>query len=583
MIAARSLGSVLVLVAVFGCNSAVCGRGYGEFLGRCIDQELIPLKTCSPPCNADAHETCIATTDSAYCDCAPGYDGAPCEWVGVIEDPGFANADAWTTSNGWSQPVTIDEGRSKHSDDPGVATFLPSMLCNGGVVSQEINMPEYAAAGPLVLEVTYLAEGNVKGVSVGFDDAWSRLPIAPPVDGGKWPTKSFCLGEAAYGGEVPLKIGSTERSDGCDNSQEEVGQIEVDRVDIRPASKEDNCPAPGEAFNWDAKSDSGGWEFTEAGEATAGYYDDSRSGRDVVRLYSPGDDVLDDEASMKTTISVPLPDDESAVVPEQQKIVSPALTFWWRGTSGAYFQLRIGSPVREVARLNSRFGTLKGAGLAANEPATYCLPPWTHGSVIGFSFSIEQFGPPRETELVVDGLRIVDAPECGTSTNVHDPSFDSPHPRPGVSQIPRWDMNSESFLFDGSALMVADEEAAHSPDGFLEISYDTTAAWFRLETWVLVPPPEGNDGPQIRFWSKRPTNPAIPAQWISARTSDAKGELDALNRWKEKRVCIEPEWADRWHRFQIDVGPGPPTQNIPDESVLIDDFALTTDQGCRAE
>jgi len=72
--------------------------------------------------------------------------------MGVLEDPGFQDRDAWTLSRG----ATVRPLERAPTDD-GVAFFPPSAACNAGAVSQTVQMPSYEVGEPLVVEVTYIA------------------------------------------------------------------------------------------------------------------------------------------------------------------------------------------------------------------------------------------------------------------------------------------------------------------------------------------------------------------------------------------------------------------------------------------
>ena len=147
----------------------------------------VVTKECSEPCNAAAHETCNTELEEPECQCAPGYEGAPCRWVGVLSDRGFADPEAWTATNG-ATVLPFEEGPT----DLGVALFAPSVVCTAGAVGQTVDMPSTDAGEPLVAELTYLAQ-DAHGVAVGFNRAWKTLPMPS----GDWQTARFCLGEAA--------------------------------------------------------------------------------------------------------------------------------------------------------------------------------------------------------------------------------------------------------------------------------------------------------------------------------------------------------------------------------------------------
>jgi hypothetical protein len=490
-------------------------------------------------------------------------------WTGALVDPGFQNADAWNVSNG----ATVLAFNEEVEKDRGKAFLEPSVVCNAGEVSQDIEMPPYEAADPFVVEVTYRAEPS-NGFEVGFDRAWKRLPQTP---GDTWKTERFCIGEAAYGGTVTLRMASSEKTMSCSSTETPSQIIEVDRVEIQTAMPGDACPAPGEVVNGVAVPEGGGWTFIAQGDATAGYAEDagdtgtSALDTSAVRLYSPRGSPSDG-AAMTTTVSVPL----------LSTMASPALQFWWKGTSGALFQTELGTLIK-LGVQDRPLGTLVGVGSGRN--ALYCLPPWTHGNVVDLSFEMIDFRPEQETELpeqetelVVDSLAVVSDPRCGDSVEIHDPGFESaPVDRPGTAL---YKASEQSFQ------MVEDSERAHGGNGYLEINYWTTSGLAIMESWVLVPPPDENGGPEVTFYGNVPTDPVVPVRWFVGLVSELEGDV-LKGGWRlNQGACLPPEWGNRWYRFHVGVGgPGAPPQAVidPPKSVLIDDLAVGTSPRCSTD
>lgn len=560
---------------LLGCAAIPCGFGFFDVDGQCVSD---PPIECTPACSATGHEVCRGETpNDAQCVCAPGYAGNPCEWVGAVVDPGFQDGEAWVPSGG----ANVEAQARNVPDGQGKAVLTPSAVCFAGQVSQQIEMPSYETAEPLVVELSYRAE-PVTGVEIGFDQAWRRLPRT---DGDGWPEDAeepqaatrFCLGEAAYGGLVDLQIAPSEKSGTCASSPQDVTEIiEVDRIDIVPATPEDACPAPGEVFNSDAEADLGGWAFEQVGAATAGF--DATRGRDGdsgARLYSDRS-AFGDDAVMTTRVSVPQPGD-----------AGPALGFWWRGSADALFQTEIGTFISRGTSDRS-LGTLAGSG--GWERGFYCLPPWTHGSVVDLSFQLgDRMRPEGEpTELVVDDLEIVLDERCSSAPDIFDPGFESaPIDRTGVT----FRLTTEQ-----SVRTVNDSTRAHSGDGFLEITYRTTDASVLFETWVLVPEPdlEAGAGPRLTFHTfidgSEVGEPEVPVTWFVGLEGERDSELRRSGTWElnDKKGCLPPEWAGRWYRFQIwvfDFGGAPDPPFVFDEPkvVRLDDFALDTSPECPAE
>lgn len=558
-------GAVAMLSA---CAPIPCGFAFFDVNGQCVSD---PPIECNPACNEALHEVCEGTTpNDAACVCAPGYEGIPCEWVGALKDPGFQNSDAWETSSDANvEALSVDADLPR---DPGKAVLTPSAVCSSGKVGQQINMPSYEAAEPFVVEVTYRAE-PAGGLEIGFDRAWKRLA---QTEGDEWEEgKRFCVGEAAYGGLVDFQIAPSEKTSVCrDSPQTAQDIIEVDRVEIVLARPEDKCPRPGEVFNGDAEREAGGWRFDAAGEATADFDDEGgRAGGSGARLHSERS-LFADDAAMTTRVSVPLPRDD----------MKPALRFWWKGSSGALFQTELGT-FTALGESDRSLGTLRGSG--AGESALYCLPPWTYGNVVDLSFQLGDLKRPEgeSTALVVDELEVVHDARCGTSSDIFDPGFESaPVDRAGVS-----------FRLSSTQAVetVSDEGRAHSGAGFLEITYSTTETYVLFETWVFVPPPEGDNGPVLTFHSfvegSELGEPEVPVRWFVGRVREREGDLRRLGMWdlNDKKACLPPEWAGRWYRFQVWVanfGPPPPLYVFEEpKTVRLDDFAVGTAPECPSE
>lgn len=541
------------VIACVGCSSVECADGFSASGDFCITTAEIPI-ICDPPCNMALHEVCGGTFDEAECACAPGYAGSPCEWAGGLLDPGLQDDAAWTTSNG-AAVLAFDEDVER---DRGKAFIEDSAACNGGAVSQEIEMPPYEAADPFVVEITYRTPGAF-GMAVGFDRAWKKLP---PVS--EWETTRFCVGEAAYGGDVAFRLASSEKAPNCLGTQTPTQSIEVDRVEIQVATEEDACPAPGEVANGEADPDGGGWDFEvdELGEAFAGFADDL--GEPVVRLYSETGSAAD-RAAMTTTVSVPL----------RGEGISPALRFRWEGEPEVLFQTELGTSSGLDGNAERTLGTLLGTG--AEQNALYCLPPWTHGNVVDLSFQMLDLTGSGETELIVDGIEVVSDGRCGDSFDLHDPGFESaPVDWPGAAMY---------VVPDQSFEMVSDSGRARSGNGFMEITYWTTEAFVIFETFVLVPPADENGGPQVSFYSNVPPNPSVPIRWFVGIFADLEGDLPQGGGWRlVDQLCLPPEWVDRWYRVQVWVGPGTSAPvSIEPETVRLDDISVGTSPACESE
>jgi hypothetical protein len=543
---------MLMWILDLGCgSSSSCGEGFEQQGTSCVPE----LFDCAEPCGP--HETCKQGNDGEVCECVVGYEGDPCVWSGAPADPDFTDQAAWPnkTNGATIIPLTVGERT-------GIASFESSVACNAGAVSQTIEMPSYASAEPFVGEVTYRA--TVTAVDVGYGRTQETLPGT----GGDWRTRRFCFGEAAYGGSVKFQLASSERLADCFSAPS--GTIEVDRFEILVAH-EDECPAPGSVLNGGANVEEGGWFlFAEGfnGEEAAIAALEPKVGKDGssgARIYKAAGS--SNRATMGTQVSVPLP----------TTLPAPALRFWWRGTKGATFRSELGT----FLGLNSVLTGLDYfVGTGEPETYTYCLAPWTHGSVVDLAFTAVEEGDfvANESELVVDDVRVISDPRCGDSTDVLDPSFDSaPNRWPAVIQL---------GTAGNSVRVLNDSKRARPPgSGVLEISYASSESYIGVGTRVWVPRSEQNRGPQLVFYSNVPADPQVPVQWLLGLSGTINAELEPGGGWRPNEVCLPPEWAERWFRFGVRVNRStePPQTFDPPKQVLLDDFQLTTSEACPVQ
>jgi len=548
----------LTCALVVGCSAPVCRRELVEQQGRCVTQEAV-AQQCEPACSPTAHQVCDGDAEAPSCVCAPGYSGVPCTWTGVLNDPGFENQDAWTRTEG----AEVLQNREDTPIDEGYARIERSAACDAGIVGQTVQMPSYEVAEPLVAEVTYRAEG-LFGLALGFNRAWALLPLTTDFAWTSEPGR-VCLGETAYGKAVTVQVSTPDKHPSCFGEQE--GEINVDRLEIVPAEPGE-CPAPGEALNA-AGEEEGGWEFDTTdttGTAEAGIVEGAgRGGTSGIRISREGTA----RAAASTKLSVP----------SSESLKSPALRFWWKGTSGSPFLFQLGR--FNGVRLDAfPLDTVKGNGSDRN--FVYCLPPWTHGNVVDLIFGFATGSSTELTELVIDDIEIISDDSCGTSTELLDPGFEAgPNGIMGVTIFPP---------FEAAAVLRNEPSLARTGDGVLELSYSNESAVMWFETWMLAPESNGVDGPAVAFWSKVPADDEaveeLSIQSVKGRAAVEPADLQLGGGWVRNEVCIFPEWSGRWFRLQLQLGDFSPRPDRPVEPpirIYIDDLELTTSSACPAE
>ena len=520
------------------------------------------------PCGE--HETCNVTATTAQCECVAGYASDPCVWTGGLQDPQFTIDEIWQKSNGASV-LPLAEGPS----GLGLASFESSVTCSAGAVWQIVDMPSYEDAEPFVIEVDVRRE-RVPGVEVGVGRAFRRLQT--PIPG--WNTDRFCLGEAGYGGPVKFQIAAGERPPNCFSAPD--GFFEIDRFEILVANEDDQCPSPeAPLVNGEANVGEGGWYFdietAGAGVTTAALEPGvGEAGSDGARIHKPAGG--EDLAAMVTQISVPLP---------REDLQSPALRFWWKGSKEWWYYVDLGTYPGTRSGVRA-LDTLFGDGTP--QTTTYCLPPWTHGNVVDLSFVLQGGFFADEAELIVDNVEIISDPRCGDSSDLLDPGFDSaPNRWPGVAV--RFEEEPSS-----SVKVLNDPARAYPPGaGVLELRYARNDARLESQHWVWVPRSEGNRGPQLVFHSNVPGDPGLNVLWAFGTGGPLQEcveefcpaiplseELPRGGGWRRNQVCLPAEWAERWYRFRVLIRPSDQPLQLfdPAQTVLVDDFDVTTDEAC---
>ncbi len=515
--------------------------------GGTVDECDMPGVVCE--CDEDLDcgefEFCDMSGTGRLCECLTGYEGDPCAWGTLPKDPGFQDVPmAWTTDKG-----AMIDAAAVGGVDPGQTSFPGDALCSYGSVSQVVSMPPLEGSQPFVAEVSYQTSDpflfSESSLAIGLGGAW-RSDLDSPYS---FETRSYCLGEAAYGGDVEIELSNGSRPYSCPTTDD----LNIDRFEIVPAGP-GQCPELGEFNNGDFEG-TNGWEFTVAGSSTAGIEDGS--GAEGSRAGIVRHATRCNNGWMSGSFSVP----SASTMP------SPALEFWWNATDGYLPRLSFDGN-------RDMFAELEGTGVP--QTARYCLPPWTQGGVHTVRFELPGVSGacadalPRE--LVVDNTRIVNDPSCGTSEGVLDPGFESaPLPLFGAG-----------FTSRGSVAAVVDPAAARSGQGVLEISVSFRCAQPSYVFNVIPPAPDVTGGPALRFWHRVPANPVSSA---FARVGQSTLALPENGEWTEAVLCLDPGLVGRPAEVRLGLygGDGLCASFGSTEYGYFDDLELTTDPACPTE
>jgi hypothetical protein len=216
----------------------------------------------------NVHSACVGMA----CECAAGYSSGPsgsCEWSGVVADPGFQSG------KGWSLDPDIRIEDLDGCSDRGAVRFGGTGLCKVEHVRQDVLMPRYSGAQPLVLSITYTYGQTDSGwVAPAFaigptwrEDLESNRTgqcYDYSIGGGtEWFSTRVCLGATMYAPETSTGRGALLALDVRPTHSGSPlcarTHFDVDHVEITPAEPGE-CPAPGTALNGDVEG-SGGWIF----------------------------------------------------------------------------------------------------------------------------------------------------------------------------------------------------------------------------------------------------------------------------------------------------------------------------------
>lgn len=366
---------------------------------------------------------------------------------------------------------------------PGEVSFIPSVLCDLPYVEQTFEMPAFDKSEPLVLELSYksLADFDtgdrvLPGISLGA--SWTALPQQ---SSDSFQTVRVCLGERAYapadtegrGGPVTLELGPLNKPYSCPGS---VGGVvfAIDHAQIVEAAEGECGDRPGVGPNHDAEG-TNGWTFTKTGASQAGFVDGAgASGTRGARILQVQ---RCDTASMATTLNVP-------------DVPNPALELYAAASAQAPAVMTLGAALRYNFAPGST-GTQR-----------ICLPPALRGSTERVSFSfVASSGACADVlnhSLLVDELRGVDDPSCGSTGDVVNASFE---------HSTLW---SRSVATNGNNPTTAEIRTgsdAHSGASYLVLETTARCTAASVMTSVIVPEPVGNAGPAVTVWSKIGANP----------------------------------------------------------------------------
>lgn len=526
------------------------------------------LETEATDCT-QPHQACNVSDTSRTCDCVAGYAVGPsgCVWTGSIKDPGFATATTWTAGNGALLNPTTAGGV-----DPGEVSYVASALCGLGFVKQTFDMPTFAHAQPLVLELSYKNQITTGGqgsdgvpMGVSLSDGWASLPGFTDA---MFHTVRVCLGEAGYapagttgkGAPVTLAIGPYDRPRNCPSTS--ITNFSIDHAAIVAANSGECGAMPGVAANSDAEG-TGGWTFTTSGSGTS-------SGGFIAGIGANGSRAARltlnqrcDSAAMSTALSVP-------------RVANPALDlFVGLSTNGAIGAMSIGSQVFGLGALPL---ILPPAGTGNYR---VCLPPSLAGQTTTLNFSLRNGAGGSCADVLnyqvwADNVKVVDDPTCATTVNLTNPDFE----RTGTIAGAFVNSTYAAPNPDGAVAIRSVAGQAHGGSSYLQYDSFANCSSQGMTTFVVVPRASGGGGPALKFFGKASVN--ADAQ-VNAAAGATRLTLTQGNGYQPYTLCLSPVYIGRPQAvtFSSSVTTiGVACGSVDNQTTQIDDLQVTNDPMC---
>lgn len=529
-----------------------CASGYQDQDG---DGEcLVACESPGAPTCGDSHQQCDDLTGEAICVCVVGYTslGGVCTWTGGPLDPGFQQTDVWTADS----TALVDTG-APGLDDSGEGQLSDAAMCSRGGIEQTFEMPSYADAEPLLLQLNVWREDvavQCSRLAMVVGGAWT---VFPAVVG--WQQERLCLGDGAYGGDTTLRFTPNGECGSCVSGNPMlIPSYAVDNVVYVPDAMGE-CPLVGTVKNGDFEAGDLGWSFTTTLNGTAEVVAGVGSGGSQAgRLVTAG---RCDSAILSGTLSVPL----------RSSLPQSALAFLADGTDGQALMITVQDEFVGSVPGNTGF------------PQTYhvCLTAGHRGAVRDVHLGLTAPGglcaDAYVQDFIIDDLTIVSEPACPVDALLVDPGFELALGNPIVAQP--WKLTSPS-TGNGSAAILSSAGQARSGQGVLRLEVSSPCSAASATTSFTVSAPQAGAGPALRYWYR-----ATDILHGYLQTSPGNGPLVAAATWTQETVCLNPKDAGQVKQLSLTrtAGGGTCASTYAPEIALFDDLEVTTDPACPAQ
>jgi hypothetical protein len=317
----------------------------------------------------------------------------------------------------------------------------------------------------------------------------------------------------------------------------------------------DECPSEGTAINGDLES-TGGWvlqgssangnPFSTMIEANIG-----EANSKAIRLFARN---RCSNLSAVNNISIPTADE----------VPSPAISFFNK-TSATLGGIET-TPVLGNVPLPAIIAT----GTAITQRS--CVPAFMRGGVYLFQARMDMGGTCADmpnAEGIVDSLKIINDPSCGTDQSITDPGFESPLSLIGANSTPGKSISRS----------LNDPTLAHTGNGVLQLSVTQLCEGPNWQANVVVPPSSGASGPALSFFYN-----ATPMGSYSFAALTPGGSFTPIldSTYHQGVICLNPKLVGRTQQvnFRMNGGGGACATVIPAETAFVDDLAVTNDVAC---
>ncbi len=532
------------------CPDGVCDPSTSECVGCLTDSN------CGDGVCYQATQECVGCLSDEDCTTGQYCDATTSECVDAktdFADGGFMSGAPWDASGA----ATVDTGATGNAD-AGVAYFTPTAVCEGGSVTQPLDLWFVSADGPheVTLNVdveeavdSFANERGAAAVTFGsFKQALSELYYW-----GGFSAQSLCLGERAY--QIGTAIGfSGAASNECSYSSapyDGVSPFAIDNVAIAAAP---SCPAIGEVINGDFEAGDTGW--TKYSNTNSSATIDTSSGDWAATL---GVTNVCASSYLTGQLSPPL----ASTLP------NPALELSVNGSVG----YELGVSMNQFSALTE----LKGTG--AEETTRICLAGWAQGISTDLRFYLTGGSGTCATANVqnftLDDLSFVSAPECTGSEYLADGGFEV---STNAGFASGWQFDSRANnMANANAVIEVNAGAANTGNASLSLTAAQRCSSASANATYLVPEAVGTNGPAIKF----------SYTFGSGSITTARVANDVLSpaaSYTQHVTCIDPGLIGATQSLSVYLsgGSGTCAETYTAENLRIDDIEVTTDASCPA-